>query len=189
MPKPPDDHDSLDDVLSQVEDALDALNLGPGETRQNLLDGVRDAIRSMAELDAPVHPEVFVLDEHDDLGPGLRVVDTEEAERIHENQADREVRFRVVQPHPQAAARLPMPLEAEGTISVKGDEPEGWQTVFRGESSRAYRIAAATGTLVLALDGVLAERVSAGQTCDVEGRMIRVRAANEVDASGSYSRL
>lgn len=69
------------------------------------------------------------------------------------------------------------------------DVAEGaWQTVLRSGAARGYRIHITRGVLDVALEGELVERVSAGQSLDVEASQIRVQGA-EGGAKGRFERL
>lgn len=63
-----------------------------------------------------------------------------------------------------------------------------WQTIVQAAAPRCYRLHVRQGTLDVALDGELAERVTAGQSLDVEATSIRVHGALG-GAKGSYERL
>ena len=47
--------------------------------------------------------------------------------------------------------------------------PDAWQTVFRGNTPRRYRIRCDRGGIQVALDGALVEELQPGQTSDFEG--------------------
>lgn len=195
MTRPPED-ERFSDVLQQVSDALRALGVSDENTQSALLEGVRDALRSITDPDRPDTRSRVVLfdgtgardlpdDDEDSAeeGPDLRVVNTEEAERILDRQQG--VQVRVLEPPPRSR-----PLSAEGRIHAGWSEGERpWQTVYRGDSPRPYRLACDDGAFELAVDGMAVERVSAGQTVDVEARVIRVRAVHHLGATGRYLRL
>ncbi len=109
--------------------------------------------------------------------------------------------LRVLQGGPQAASereasgsvtrvvRVQTPLRRKGQDQGRIAVGEAsWQTVLRGAGPRAYRLSVTQGELDVALDGELVERVLTGQCIDVEGALIRVRAASG-RATGSYQRL
>jgi hypothetical protein len=185
MPKPPDD--PFDEVLSQVSDALDALNLGSGDARETLLDGVRDALKAIDGIE--VFGDAFSDTEDTYDGPRLRVVDTEEAELHSARQAAADVRVKVLKPGRPASAPTPLSEEGEIAIAVEAGEAAGWQTVFRGESAHTYRIRCTTGALEVACDGAIVEQVLPGQTVDVSARLIRVSGGQEGLCLGRYARL
>ncbi len=189
MTKPPDD--PYDEVLSQVSDAMDALNLGDGSARENLLEGVRDALKAIEGIDFGA-PEDTFSDYNEEVAPDgspiLRVVDTEEAE-LHQAVQTADVRVKVLKPgRPSAEVS---PLGAEGTISlaVEPGQQAVWQTVFRGDKPRAYRIRCTTGVLEVAADGAVVEQLQRGQTVDLEARLIRVSCGENGPCQGRYARL
>jgi len=190
MTKPPDD--PYDDVLSQVSDALDALNLGNGDARENLLEGVRDALKAIEGIDFGTDESLFYEtgEVAPDGSPKLRVVDTEEAE-FHEAQ-HAAAEFRTVKVlKPGRASAQPAPLNLEGTITleVRPGETAAWQTVFRGDTARAYRIRCTSGILQIAVDGAVVEQLHHSQTVDVEARLIRVSCGSDGACQGRYARL
>ena len=184
MKKPPsDDSDLLQEVMAQVEVALDALDLGEPSTRESLLEGLRDALRD-PDPQTGTDSSFFVMQsEPPEEGPDLRVVDTEEAERISQAQTHSDVRVRVVRPKAPTQTRG---HSDDGRIHVRDGS---WQTVYRGDAARPYRLSADT-LLEVALDGVSAEQLRPSQTMDVEARLIRVRPVDQTaTAVGSYRRL
>jgi len=185
MKKPPsDDSDLLQEVMAQVEVALDALDLGEPSTRESLLEGLRDALRD-PDPQTGTDSSFFVMQsEPPEEGPDLRVVDTEEAERITQAQTHSDVRVRVVRP--KASTSQPRGPSDEGRIHVRDG---AWQTVYRGDAARPYRLSADT-LLEVALDGVSAEQLKPSQTMDVEARLVRVRPIDQTTtATGWYRRL
>lgn len=198
MSRPP--RDEWDDVLSQVEEALDRLRLGDGPHREALLDGVREALQALgadANADADADgPRVEVVEggRADDAPrrppepsgersrPPLRVADDERAPDDTERAAVKLVRL--------GAGRRATDvwLESEGSIRLDPSPGQtGWQTVYQGETARAYRVACHTGVMRVTADGASASLLSAGQTIDVEARVVRVGA--DQPAAGRYARL
>ena len=201
----PPDH--FDEVLRQVEDALDHLRLDDGPTKEALLSGVRAALEgldpdavgveleaTLSDLDAP--PAVHVVDGGRDpegppspgSKPDLRVADPSAADppsgEFHDEHGmgfDAESpNVRVVRVTRRAEAKS----HQTGTVSLSS--PDAWQTVFRGALSRRYRIRCERGTIHVALDGALVEELQPGQTSDFEGALIRVIARSSEGAEGSY---
>ena len=81
------------------------------------------------------------------------------------------------------------PNHASGWISLpKNGAPEdAWQTVYKGLRARLYRIACHPGGRIdVTVDGDQVERLSPGQSIDVEGLAIRVTTPDEGGAMGSY---
>ena len=188
MSKPPDD--PYDEVLSQVSDALDALNLGDGGARENLLDGVRDALKAIEGIDFGTDETFFETNEvSPDGSPKLRVVDTEEAELHQARNSGADVRVKVLKPARQTGGPAALTLEGTIALDVLPGVPAAWQTVFRGDTARAYRIRCTAGILEIAADGVVVERLQRGQTVDVESRLIRVSCGEDGPCQGRYARL
>lgn len=183
MSGPPDDRDGVDDVLDQVEQALDKLRLGDGPTRDALLDGVREALGELGVGAQPGTPDIRVMDggRGDDdptseaPAPDLRVAD----DRRETSHAD--ARVKVVRVGATGKT------SHDGAISVAGTEH--WQTVSRSAAARAYRIWCERGTLRVAIDGLPADQLTAGQSLDVEARLVRVASADGSSAAGRYVRL
>ena len=189
MNRPPGDDD---DILRQVSDALRALGLRD-PSADGVLTGLRDALRKLVDDRTDDQPSIVVLgsDRRTPEGPDLRVVDTEEAERIQQASApEDQVQVRVFRAAHLASDEPRGVISGQGAILARyidGERP--WQTVYRGESARPYRLACDAGQLELAVDGSTVERMTPGQTVDVEARTIRVRAASSGDATGRYVRL
>ena len=72
-------------------------------------------------------------------------------------------------------------------VAPGGAVQSEWQTVYRGLSSRLYRIACSQGCLDVTVDGESVERLVAGQSIDVEGAAIRVTSMEEGGAKGGYA--
>ena len=184
MDLPPED-DTWESVLSQVHDALDKLDLGRGPTREALVDGVRQALEEFGLEEVPEGARVVVLDggkddEDADVSPsppGLHVVRDDEA--VPDQAAAHAVRvFRV------GGAGAKVSLTQGSVVLAAGAE----QTLYRGDSVRAYRLCCVHGEMELGVDGSWVESLAAGQTIDVEARLIRVR-SQERAAGGCYTRL
>lgn len=112
-------------------------------------------------------------DDTDDEGPDLEVLEGDLDDHTDE---EPDVSVRVLR-----APLRPMRRRAGvGRILV-----DGQQTLFRGETARAYRIECDQGELRVVLDGAAVETVEAGQSIDVEAALIQVRGT----AEGSYTRL
>lgn len=210
MKEPPDP--VWDDVMRQVKEAFGALDLGGVAIDDELLDQVRTALDAAVKafpegsirpeavsVEASIVPEptgaprVVVLPggRDDDAPPEatgrppLRVAEPHDAPE--EPARERRVRVVRVSPREPAPSVHVAPLAMEGSIEAHAGDA-GWQTLFRGQSARTYRLAATEGVLEVALDGELLEQVHPGQTTDVEARLIRVRATEGV-ARGRYARL
>ncbi len=166
MPKPPDD-ELFDDVLTQVTDALGDLDLDSPQMRDAIATGLREA------LGKP---------------PPLRLVDeplpTDEASPGDEPEISTRVRVYTLGQDELQARLAP---DGDGIIDVGGGDAD-WQTVFRGSPAVPYRLVCLSGSLDVALDGQLVERLGPGRTLDVSAELIRVRSSDEAPATGSYRR-
>jgi hypothetical protein len=200
----PPDH--FDEVLRQVEDALDHLALRDGATKDALLSSVRAALEELdpdavgVELEATLSdldasPAVHVVDGGRDpegppsrgSRPDLRVADPSAADARSGDVPGEDVGFDVDSPSVRVV-RVTRRAEATshhtGTVSLSS--PDAWQTVFRGVLPRRYRIRCERGEIHVALDGALVEELHPGQTSDFEGALIRVIARSSEGAEGSY---
>ena len=181
--------DGTEDIVDQVRSALENLDIGTGETRQALLDGVRDALGRVREgVDDMVSSVVVERREAGDGRPDLRVVDPDTAEA--DDEADDE-------PDVEDAIRRAVHVQwlgadrHGGTIAIPDpgtDDAAAWQTVFHGPEPRSYRLSCERGLLEVAADGASIARMQADQTIDLVAASIRVRAVDG-GAYGSYLRL
>ena len=162
-----------DDVLSQVRNALEELDIGSPESRDALVDGVREALGKVAEniqdaLPPKGKPDLHVVSDDD-----LDDVEVEPKVTVRWVSAD------------------DIPVDGSGTISVPGDteDPtEAWQTVLHASEPRPYRISVTQGVLEIVADDAPISRLRPGQTTDVEAHSIRVRGIGGA-ARGSYLRM
>ena len=187
MTKPPDD--PFDEVLSQVSDALDALNLGEGDARDTLLEGVRDALKAIDGIQFDTEDYLDHLARPQEGGPRLRVVDTEEAEFHDARQSAADVRVKVLKPGRASAVTPPLAAEGEIALEITAGQAASWQTVFRGDSAHTYRIRCTAGVLEIACDGAVVEQLQKGQTVEVASRLIRVCGGADGRCLGRYARL
>ena len=177
------DDELLDAIVEQVQAALEALK--HDTTRDSLARGIRDALRSGGpgvETSVEVTgPEVVVLD-----GGGAGAAPTEKPD-LHvvkegvPTPDDTPLDIHVVR---TSRPRTGAPMSRDGRIVVAESQ---WQTVYRGSRPATYRLTVDAGTLEVALDGELLERVTPGMTIDLEGVLIRVRGTPR--ANGRYHRL
>ena len=72
-------------------------------------------------------------------------------------------------------------------VAPGGAAQSEWQTVYRGQTARLYRIACSQGCMDVTVDGESVERLVAGQSIDVEGTAIRVTSTEDGGAKGGYS--
>lgn len=166
--------DDWDDVLSQVESALDELGVSSEELREALISGLEEALGDTRPGAEP--PSVVVLDggrvpdpDREEGRPSLEVLEGDGGPR-------RSATVRVLASTDRAARA--------GRIDVG---PEAWQTVYQG-TAHPYRLACSEGELTVALDGLPTLTVGAGQTTDVEAGLVRVRGSGGA-ARGAYHRL
>jgi hypothetical protein len=167
-----DDHDELIATLEQALRQAGVDTEDPefwSQLRSEVESAVQEAVDE-AGLGLPLDPA--------SEGPGLRVLQggVEAPESEGPGPVTRVVRVQ---------APLRRKGGEQGRIAV-GEA--SWQTVLRAGSPRAYRLTVDEGQLDVALDGELVERVLAGQSLDVEGALIRVRAASG-RSRGRYQRL
>ncbi len=200
MDKPPGD-DAWKSVLEQVEAALDALDLGALVGREALMDEVRQALESSWDAD-DTSPEVTVIrggrepsdeepTDEERSGPTLRVVRGEAAEPPPAGPSRPDVSVRILRPPTEN--NTPRRKDNSTGLSTAGmirlEDQAAWQTIYRGEAARAYRLHCNVGVLHIALDGEMLDEVSSGRTLDVEARVIRVQAGSEEGARGLFLRL
>lgn len=198
--RPPFDDPGWNELLHQLEEALDEAGIEGEQTRAAVRDGLRAALESLGKLagwSEPRHdgPEVEVVeggradDDPEPTGPrpDLRVAEPmpEEDESPPEETPPSprpDVRVRLLRRADLDTARR---LRGSIRLSAAGE----CQTIFRGAQPRAYRIGCTHGALCVHLDGLPTETVREGQTLDVEARFVRVEAAGEPPFEGRYRRL
>jgi len=201
--------DRWDDLIKQVSAAIGDSDLS-GTSRQAILEGVREAMRSlgeigfeiMAECDQPqTPPSVEVVqggrakDEPvvEGTRPDLRVAEPEQHSDEHRPQPPQET----AAPKPQVHTSVRLmnvddfgdmfgqPLISEpaplGQISLRS---QSTQTIFRGETTRPYRISCASGTLIVSTNSDTVDVIGANQSLDVEASFIYV--CCDDPASGIY---
>lgn len=179
--QPPDGTDRprlADAVAEAVRDAMSRAGLS-GDA---LADAVAQALDGLQGLD-PGHITVQVL-RPDDGTPDIHVVDgglPRDAPRPARPRPDLHI---AGEPPPESPAPA-AGLAVEGGIRLDAEER---QAVFRGAVVRPYRIACDSGRLAVSVDGTVVEALGPGQTVDVEGGAISVRAADG-GARGRYARL
>ena len=182
------------DLLDQVRDALEDAGIGAGEVRDEVVQGVGEALRALrgagiapeaSDVGAP-EPSVGVVEGGRAAGapptPGPRP-DLHVAEPL-----DREGPQGPEAPRVQVTVQTaPVRQPLEGTVGFALDS-DAAQTLFRGAEPHPYRIAIDTGAVRLLLDGSPAESMSAGQSMDVDVCHLRVL-AEEDGARGRFLRL
>ena len=179
------DDEGNDDVLSQVRQALEQLDVGSPESRDALVDGVRDALGKMKDNFGDVlqpqqgRPDLRVISDDDD---------EEEEDTVPaspSSKPDPHVTVRWVGSEQEYRERT---LDGVGRIVVPGepeDPTEAWQTVFKGTAPRAYRLEVTEGVLEIVADDEPVARLHPNQTTDVEASTISVRGIGG-PATGRY---
>lgn len=213
--RPPRDPDDLslggivDEVVSQVRVALDEADITGIQSRELLLDGVRDVMQALYPSSVsrspagptPGPPDVSVVDggRADDAPPSpgerpeLRVAAPEPDAAAESEASDAEgtpdqprvvTRVKVHQAQPK-----PIP-DRQPRVQLIGTDAEApqWRSVFRGATPRPYRLTAETGVVRVSLDGMPADLVPAGSSLDVEAQVIQVCTQDPV-ATLRYERL
>ena len=195
-----DDSDDrfFDDLVNQVEIALETIDIEGVDARDSIVEGLRQALQSAAEieLEASAAPGVVVLQggkagapedevelEGESRRPELRVFerDDEAPEGL------RDIRVKVIEPKVFRRRKVDENPVTEGTILV--DNTIEWQTIYRGVEPATYRVWKADGQLQLALDGQWVEAMHPGQSLDVRASLIRVRTAATDPVAASYVRV
>lgn len=160
-----DQDDLVDDVMGKLKRALGEID-GEG-LRDAVREGLKEAMRALD-------------DGHDD---------DDDDDVIHLDDPDDEASDNVVQLSPggDAGAQAGVSVRVlrggldDGSIRVA----DGWQTVYVGMSAAPYRLVVSRGQLEVTVDDATVAQLITGQTCDVEGRTIRVRGTG----TGRYRRL
>ena len=210
--------DRWTDVIDQVLEALDDADVADPSARDALAEGVRQALNSLetgigldvqilgegfpGSSDGPAPVEVVdggrKLDQPRSVGdtPTLRIADTDETDETEISGEPAGIFTHVKLSHSTKPKRhRPLPGLAEaGWIHVAAPSdtaaPETtWQTLYRGTRPRLYRVACSKGILDVSVDGEAIERLSPGQSIDVDGRAIRVSTSDLSDAIGGYTPL
>ena len=202
--------DRWSDVIHQVLDALNDANIDDPNTRDVLAEGVRQALES---IDDGIDVNIQILGE-DELHPGAAGMDVEVVDggrgentpptegkkptlRIAEEGETTEksipenrpyvTQVKVLQGSPLGGS-IPMTSEYGRIALPNNGEPESsWQTIYQGLRPRLYRVSCFPGGKIdVTVDGIQIERLSPGQSIDVEGLAIRVTSPDTTGASGTY---
>jgi hypothetical protein len=170
-----------------VQEVRTALSDAPDDRlrgRVHVLDGGRGRGGGVA-FGEPISDEELAAEEADEdlLGvPHLAVFDRDDV-LGHDDDAPR-VAVRIVRAD---APRRPKNLRL-GHLRLPADA-HVWQTLLHGRTPATYRVHCDEGELHVAIDGELVARLEAGQSTDVEGAVLRVRACGEEPAVGRYDRI
>lgn len=179
-------HDGPDDLLlDHLDRALSTLGVLDDALRERVLDEIRTVLDDASEDRGPAIG-VHVLpgggerpeDGDERTIPALRVVDSPSPD----------IRVQVVRP-PTRTGTPTRPRDlAHGHVRLEGG-PDVWQTLLHAVRPAAYRVHCDEGELHLVVDGELVGRLEAGQSVDVEGRVLRVRACSDAPTLGRYRRV
>ena len=204
------DDDRWSDVIHQVLDALSDANVDDPSTRDALAEGVRQALESMNDgIDLNIQilggeelnptgagMDVEVVDGGRDENtpptegkkPSLRIAEEDDIETgsVPENRPY-VTQVKVLQGSPFGDS-IPMSSDyGRITLPNNGEPESAWQTIYQGLRPRLYRVSCFPGGKIdVTVDGAQIERLSPGQSIDVEGLAIRVTCPDATGASGTY---
>tara|TARA_B100000575_G_scaffold225952_2_gene186567 strand:- start:1547 stop:2206 length:660 start_codon:yes stop_codon:yes gene_type:complete len=207
------DDELWSEVVNQVLSALDEANVSDPSTRAALTEGVKTALESL-ESDIGIDVQIFGegATTPETRGPTVEVVaggrsDTEppstgekpalriaelEPDSVEEPAAsvatDRPLFTHVQIKRPEYQNRMGSTLSTSGWIRIDAEgQPEArWQAIYLGTNPRLYRIGCTAGILDVTLEGEPIERLTEGQSVDVEGTSIRVTTEHGQAAEGQY---
>jgi len=158
---PPMDDDAL---MQRVQSTLSNVELGDDSLQEALLASIQSMLGGAD--DPPKENK-----------PHLRLVDKPEGE----------LKLRPGAPDPKSDPAPEPPLLLEGRIKLRPTlEGVFWQTLFVGTGSRLYRVGCTSGHLEVEIDGDIVARLKKGQSIDVQGSRLRVRASDCAAADGRY---
>jgi len=187
--EPPEESGLWNDIIKQVDEALEHANFSDNETRSALLEGVKEALDELGMTSQDLPPTVTVVEggrkgdatEIDpETRPHLQLAEEPTGEQSHTKHAPKHTHVRVLRPN---TPKHPV-LKSEGRIQLDADAT---QTIFRGETIRAYRIECLHGTLQIRLNGAFVDTLTRGQCTDVEATLVQVSATET--ATGRYTTL
>lgn len=181
-----------DEVVRQVRDAVEAAD--DDVHRQDLttpsIRVLRGGRQDPVTGDTDVSEEVGAADDEatvvrgalgDLTSPRLQLVEgqDEQGRRVH---------VQVLRPD-MLGGTPPSPASLDdGHLRVSGGE-DVWQTFVSGESPASYRVHCDRGEMLVASDQEVRVRLEAGQSVDLTGILLRVRATGASGATGRYRRL
>lgn len=181
------------DLMDQVRDALEDAGIGAGEVRDEVVQGVGDALRALRS--AGVEPEGASIDPTVDVVEGGRAPDSPPTSG---NRPD----LRVARPPTDSPGETDTAEGATVNLTIRHGAMlpsldgavsfalanESSRTLFVGASAHPYRVRADAGTVRLVLDGTPTETLTAGQSMDVDAAHLRV-VAEDGSAAGRFLRL
>lgn len=198
--RPPHNPDDLtlgglvDEVVSQVRVALDEADVTSRQSRDMLLDGLRDVMQAL-DPGSLVRPKGA---EAPDEGPDVSVVDGGRADDAPPTDGPKPD-LKVAEPaadspepeQPRVYTRVTVhkakpPTDGHPRLTL--EEGATWRSLFRGSTARPYRLTAEQGSVRVSLDGMPADTIPAGSSLDVEASVIQV-AAEGGAARVRYERL
>lgn len=210
---PTDPHDTVvDEVITQVQRALEEAQLSLGPAREQLRAELTSALRMVgrdltgrgsAGQAPPAEPELSVVEggreadapPSEGPGPALSVAEDDVGEAVPEPSEAQAATTPGVRWVMRRATRGGSPVPESSRVPGKlrlappTDDDDGWQTLSRAAEPRVYRIHCDTGELEVAIDGLPGERVRSGCSMDLEARLVRVRARPGGSVSARYRRL
>ncbi len=197
----------VDDVVEQVQRALEEAQIHLGPAREQLTTELRAAFRMVrgdilgrpTDPEAPAEPELSVVEggrdaeapRTDVAKPDLTVAPPDDGEGPSEEAVADEGAPSKVTPGMRWVWRSASRAQDAGRIRLPAptDKDAGWHTIFRGDVPRPYRLTCDDGELELAIEGLPGERLRAGCSMDIEARLIRVRAVADTPTHGRFVRI
>lgn len=178
MSTPPD----LPEWLLRVRDTLATLGVMDPDLRDEVIRQVQEAVDASEEEDEPP-PSITLLRGGLDASPHLDH-EPPPLQLVDERETPSRVHVQVLSPRdlgPRAELR-------DGHLRLPPDTTS-WQTFVHGESPAVYRVHCDEGTLQVATEADLTLHLSAGQSVDLTGIVLRARAATPDHARGRFRRL
>ncbi len=172
--------DRTEDMINQLRRALDELEFGTPERRDQVIQGVRTALGRVrdnlggARRDRGSKPDLHVVSGDDEPS----------------DPADPQVTIHLID---DDSDEIPA-FNDRGRIAVPGgpeEHEDAWQTVFHTTEvgiQPTYRIRCLAGVLDVSADGTPVARLRPGQDCDIEANSIRVRGVGG-RAVGRFTRM
>ena len=173
--QPPDD--PTDDIIEQVNAALDGLSITDDATRDAVAAGLKEALGALSAMGVTPTPGREA--------PSVAVVEggrAEDAPPTSGAPPDLHIAAPPTDAQPASAAPTARVVVSRAPIRSRpaAADPAGHialapgtrQTILRARQARAYRIHCTDGALRVLIDGQPLDTVAAGQSIDVEGAML-----------------